>query len=386
MKMSGVLLLLISSNVLFMVGQDNQSVPQGTPAPVASTGSTGEPEPYPEQKKPAPPAQPINYGPGIDTLNIESSGNWLQKRMIWEDAQKKYDMIKNINHQITEARLAFFDKRSTSDRDLNIFYNEIGFAQGELEQVITDLFAAIEQERKTQGDLTEQERSFHAKLQAKKQELEQLKSDMKSITDFDAAINTAMQTLVQQVTLSNNHERQAWERFKAIGQELDDRKAREHYAHMQASEKNLEAILAYIKGPLAEYFNVVMTKINEFTVSVKSRIQEFKNSGIELKKQLSAMEDEEAKAAERARSQREAEIKKKAPMRTWYDTISTLWRYPLSWAQSLWNTISSWIFTKSVPQRAVPQQVAPQGQAVSGEQQSPPVSVPVSAPSEEKQS
>jgi uncharacterized protein YoxC len=277
------------------------------------------------------PPTPVDYGSGIDTLTIESSGNWLKKRMIWEDAQLKFDKIRALVQQVLETRIDFFTKRSALDKELNAFFVEIGFVQGELEEIIDFLLQTIEQERKQQGGLGEKERNIQEKILEKKDELERLRQDMKAIAEFDEALDKALNQLVDQISRVTQYEKQGWERFKAIGQELDDVKAREYYAHMEAAYNNIEAVLNYIKNPFASYFTVVMQKISDAQATTKQRLQGLKQDGIELKKNLSHRTEEE----------RQPLPNKPIQNNYWINTIAWLWRTPLSWLSSSMQWIKS---------------------------------------------
>ncbi len=275
----------------------------------------------------------VDYGPGIDTIDVETGGNWLQKRVIWEDAQRKYEKIQDIEHTVLESRIALFEKRSESDKILNLFYTSIGFEQGELDEIIDTLLASIEKLHEG-GPLTDKEKEIQAKLYEHKHEIEQLKADIKSMVDLDAALDGAVMQLVNQITLANDYVRQAWQKFKDIGQELDDRKAKEYYLQMDALSKNVEAISGYIQGALKEYFNSVTNKLNEYTTSIKAKLEILKKSDIDLKNQVAELEKAKHK-----------EEPKKAPVKkTWLDTISVIWRYPLSLIMQLWGWITSLIW------------------------------------------
>jgi archaellum component FlaC len=277
-------------------------------------------------KEPA--AKVTDYGKGIDTIDVETSGNWLQKRVIWEDAQKKYEKIQAAQHDVLEARLALFEKRTKSDKTLNVFYSTIGFDQGELEEIVDNLLATLEKMKNNFGSLTDKEKEIQAKLYEHKNDLEQLKTEIKSLTDLDAALDDAVMQLVNQVTLSDGYEGQAWQKFKAIGQELDDRKAKEFYLEMDALGKNIQAIDSYIKGALADYFTKVDERINGLITTIKAEIKTLQESGIDLKNQITQLE--EAKK----------EVPKKAPV-GWSKKISALWEYPIAALTRLWNFILS---------------------------------------------
>lgn len=270
---------------------------------------------------------------GVDTIDVETGGNWLKKRVIWENAQNTYEKITGIMQRIVDARMEFFAKRSSSDKELNLFYSEIGFAQGELDEVLDVLLETIEKERDGQGKLSDQERVLRARLIEKKEELEQLKSDVKSISELDAAMDNALTQLLQQINNALGYEKQAWQKFKDIGQELDDKKAQMYYAHMEAALKNIDAILGYVTGPYAQYFTTILQKVHEYMASVKSRLDILKQGGIELKKKL-----EEVRAQEKKEEEKQAPAKKTAGF--WAGFVSAL-LYPIMLLKRLW----AWLFS-----------------------------------------
>lgn len=333
----------------------SQVVPAPTMAPVqpqpiiAPVVSMPAPQPTPPSVTPAKPVEkkkpegeePINVGPGVDTIDIESGGNWLQKRVIWEDAQHKYEKIKELLSRVFDTRMSFFDKRAETDKELNLFFVDIGFAQGELDEIIDTLLATVEIDRKQQGSLSEQERDVRNKLQEKKKELEQLKADVKSISELDSALDDALSQLLKQINLCVSYEKQSWQKFKNIGQELNDKKARAEYAYMDAAQKNIEAIAEYIQGPFNQYYSSVLDKIHEYMNSVKSRLEEIKNSGIELKKKLTDIEEsvhKEEKEKEEA-AKKAAAAKKKI---TWYSYLLTPFAWISDHVASFFEWIMSW--------------------------------------------
>jgi hypothetical protein len=329
------------------------AAPHDTPSndSASSTFDTSAPAPT----APAIPARPVkktapalvvtvtDYGQGIDTLDVLSGGNWLQKRVIWEDAQKEYEKIKALFNQVLETRIGFYDKRSQSTRDLNVFFAEIGTSRGALMDEIGDLLARLDQTQAETGALSEEERNLRVKLQEKKRELEQLGTDLRSLAEFDTALDTALSQMMQQISLAADYDRQAWQRFKDIGQELDDYKAKSYYAHMLTCKQNLQNILTYFHGAFSQYLDTVVHKMDELRTNSKNQIEALQREGLDLTKKLSEVQEAERKARElkeqeeREEQERLARAKKKG----WYNKISFLWEKPASLAQSAWKGICS---------------------------------------------
>ena len=76
------------------------AIPAPEPIPSAPVAAPEQPQPTPEpvvtQPTPVQKQENLNFGEGVDTIDVESGGNWLHKRVIWEDAQAKYEKIKNL--------------------------------------------------------------------------------------------------------------------------------------------------------------------------------------------------------------------------------------------------------------------------------------------------
>ena len=287
-------------------------------------------------------AKEVPFEEGVDTLDVESGGNWLKKRVIWEDAQTLYEKIKNTLSAIFESRMEFFAKRADIDKELNYFFIDIGFAQGELEDTVQALLDLIEADRTQQGSLSSQERDIRDQLMNKKNEIEQLRADAKSIADLDTALDEALTQLLKQINLAATYEKQGWMKFKAIGQELDDKKARDDYAYIETAYKNIQAIQGYISSQLSDYSNSLLSKIHEYMNSIKSQLDDIKTSGIGLKQKLAELEDAKKKKEEESQRTTEQEQPAKKKSTSWYNSVLNVVSYPFMQLKKFFV----WIFSK----------------------------------------
>ncbi|MBN1549691.1 hypothetical protein JW872_03465 [Candidatus Babeliales bacterium] len=323
--------------------------PVELPQPKESTMPSAQPvvEDKEAEELPVTPPEPVDYGEGIDTLDIDSSGNWLQKRVIWEDAQDKYEEIKDLMDRVIDARMSFFTQRNAIDKTSNLFFIDIGFAQGELEEIIDELIKQIEMDRLVQGDLDQAEREIKATLAEKKQEIQQLRLDLKSISELDEALDAALLELMKQINLCHDYEGQAWDKFKAIGQELDDQKAKEHYLYMDALLKNIQAIYQYITGPYNQYFSSSISKINSHMDTIRSSINSLKESGVAIQKKIDPNSVEQVQAGSVQKETKPEELKK-----GWFASIKGVFSSTGSWisdtASRSWTWVISW-FRSAAP-------------------------------------
>ena len=320
--------------------------PSAAPAPVQQDDAEQEEEMVVDEL-PVTPPDPVDYGEGIDTIDIDSSGNWLQKRVIWEDAQDKYEEIKDLMNRVIDARMNFFTQRNSTDKTANLFFIDIGFAQGELEEIMDELLKEIEMERLVEGDLDEAERNIKATLMEKKQEIEQLRLDLKSISELDEALDTALLELMKQINLCHDYEGQAWDKFKAIGQELDEQKAKEHYLYMDALLKNIQAIYQYISGPFNQYFSSSISKINSHMDTIKSSISSLQENGVALQKKIENGDPDKTQT-----DQAQADVTKSQSKTGWFASIKGAVGSAVSWVRDTsyrsWTWATSW-FQSTTP-------------------------------------
>src|SRR5882724_2830688 len=131
---------------------------------------------------------------GIDTVSLEDpQGNWLFKRIWWERAEDRYGKIRDLVNAIWESRTTFFMQRNELDKKvLDPFYLSIGMGQGELQTILSEMDEFFKKEQEKRGDLNEQERTLHETLTTEQESLQQLKTDVESISSLDQAVDDAL--------------------------------------------------------------------------------------------------------------------------------------------------------------------------------------------------
>ncbi|MFC1842474.1 hypothetical protein ACFLYU_02345 [Candidatus Dependentiae bacterium] len=290
---------------------------------------------------------------GLDTVSVrEPEGNWLLKRIWWEKAQKKYEKIKTFVSKILESRMAFFDKRNDLEKNvLNPFYSEIGLKEGALIDTIQTLLDVLNKAQQEgvipSGD---KEKEFADTLKLEENNLKQLDADMKGILDLDSSIDQDIDKLSQQINRSRRYEDNAWQLFKAIAKELSHKKARELYYKMDALWKNVKGIDNYIKGAFSRHFDSIIEDAKTNVDRIKKIAKEFKDKGIDLKKQyqelvnpLRQAQDDRVEAPEVAipvQVDKEQEVSKEK-----LDQEDLEESTDVGWIGTIWNIIT-WPFRK----------------------------------------
>jgi len=274
---------------------------------------------------------------GVDTVALEDAqGNWLFKRIWWERAEERYGKIRSQVNTVWESRINFFVKRNDLDRNvLDPFYLSIGVSQGELQVILNELNAFFEEQRELQGDLNEQERALYEILASEQDALKQLRLDVESIAKIDHAIDDALGVLMDQINRVRQFEKQAWENFKEIAHVLSDTKARELYYMMDGAGRNIKNISVYLEQPFMHHFTRLIDEVKKHVSRVQKEIQSLKEKGVDFKRQVDKVaqqEEQERRAKEAQEEAEQEEMKAKPKKQTWFGWI-------VSWPKKVWDFV-----------------------------------------------
>ncbi len=254
-----------------------------------------QPEQPEEKKEVIKPADQETEIVGIDTVDLdEPQGNWLFKRIWWERAESQYEKVRTRVEAVLESRMQFFAQRAELDKTvLDPFYITIGLGQGELQTILSELIERLQQEREQEGVLSPKEREFLKTLRTQKSVLEQMSLDVQAINKIDREIDESLNKLLEQINRVRGYERDAWRYFKDIARVLSDKKAREIFYKMDTVYKNITKVEMYIKQAFKDHFDQLITTARQQVDRVQTAMQALKEKGIDFKKQLVRMEQEE---------------------------------------------------------------------------------------------
>jgi hypothetical protein len=237
----------------------------------------------------------------VDTFEQEGSGNWLLKRVWWEKTEGVYESIKQVFNEIMSARMDYISQRNRLDRELDVSYGQIGLEEGELQDIIDYCLDFVKKEKPEQGFLSKQQEDLYSALQHKQHDLEQIKLDLKALQAVDQKIDEALDTLFKQIDVANQYEQKAWDNFKEIARELNDKIARKSYYETEGLLKDVQSVHSYITSQFSSYFNQIVQTARTHSQSISSQVQTLKQAGVDLKKEAGALE--QAQEAERLKKE-----------------------------------------------------------------------------------
>ena len=291
---------------------------------------------------------------GLDTLNVDSSGNWLEKRIWYQKAEQLFEVIRSNLQNAADLRMQFVHAVNQVGHKIDEFYENMSFEKGEIDEMLTAVLQDLANQQEIRGgDLSSSERSIKSKIQVEQKHFEVLSKDLKLIDDLDDQIDKTMMKAFKEIDTCRGLETRAWNNFKEIGLELDDKKARVLYYEMENFHKNIEQKMNYLQSNLLPYLQrQLVSKVDETMTQIKSAIQIFDSKGLNLTKILKKDEHgdllilkerdqmQEQQEALQAKQNAQAKPKAKAAGSAWYENI---WCSFIAIIQPVFCKLQEWI-------------------------------------------
>mgnify|MGYP006382884683 CR=1 FL=1 len=292
---------------------------------------------------------------GLDTLNVDSSGNWLEKRIWYQKAEQLFEVIRGNIQKAADLRMKFVHEVNQVGHKIDDFYENVSFEKGEIDEMLSAVLQDLSNQQEIRGgDLSSSERTIKSKVQVEQKHFEVLSKDLKLIDDLDDQIDKTMMKAFKEIDSCRGLETRAWNNFKEIGLELDDKKARVLFYEMENFHKNIEQKMLYLQNNLLPYLqNQLVSKVDETMTQIKSAIQIFDSKGLNLTKILKKdehgdflilKERDQAQVQEEALQAKKAAEAQKAKTKStelrWYENV---WCFILSFLQPVLCKLQEWL-------------------------------------------
>ena len=283
---------------------------------------------------------------GIDTVDLEQpQGNWLFKRYWWERAEEIYKKMRIHAEKINDLRIKFFARRTELDKTiLDPFYFDIGLTQGELQFAMQSLEAQLEQERKEDGMLSEEERDLMNAVQKDRERLEQLQRDVRGIGAMRDAADKVIDRVIDQKKRVATYEAEAWDSMREIGRIVSDTQASELYYRIDAGWRTVKDVYRYIDQDLNRSFDKLLVNAKEQAERIKTALQGLKEQGVDLKARIQ-LAHEQVVEQEKAIEDKEKDKKPVTTQKTgWFASTSRIFQAVIDVAiwqflQSIWDIL-----------------------------------------------
>ena len=182
----------------------------------------------------------------LDTIDIFGSGNWLEKRIWYEKSQSAFDEVLQLVSKVVDMRVQFSNEVNAIGKKIDDFYVVVDFDTDQLDDKFKEILVSLDLKQKLEGDLSEKERSLQTAIKQELTVIDQLGKDIRAIGAIDAKIEQTLMQAFKTIDECRDYELKAWDNFKAVGKEIDDKLGGDpnerEVAEMKKKEDALQAI------------------------------------------------------------------------------------------------------------------------------------------------
>lgn len=329
------------------------------------------------------------FSSGADTMSaseekIGVQGNWVKKKDWVIKLNEANAEIQDLAVTISGHRKTFNNKFYTADGMLESFYKDLGQQQGKIAELFDNATRYLDKKKKkdiaqltTQNDIQEQGQKreqlikievVEQRINVLKNELEQLKLDMKSIEELGNSMDDRMKKVDEAIKMAIDEAASAQITTDESWQIIDDKKVRLKYYELHGrSLEKLKTIDGYLRNDLSKDFddviNTIKTQIEKIQTSIKQleekgliiknrahRIEELKLSQLKEFKDKQMAEEEELR---RLATGKRTELAKPWYAR-WYNTFVNMIRTTIGYVTELFGgTSRTKTIAKTQPQESI---------------------------------
>lgn len=308
-------------------------------------------------------AKQVDQKKGLETVDYPATeiglqGNWRKKKDWLKKAIEKNDSIQDIVADLQSFRGVFYQKSQSIDAELNDFYQATGFNQGEVSVLFEEIEEEIKQGKKRtrrlfsialseiddEESLEEAEQikaqfadafAIDEKFKKYKNNLEQLKLDMKSIADLKKSVYSRLNEADNQIKIIHSQAEMAQGLSKKVWHVIDDKKARDIFYELNRIHVKVMNLQNFVKKDLLKDLDLVVQKIREQINKTGVAISNLEKQGIivmnraerigQQKAEMELAEKEEEKKREERRKERVK--RKKAKPTSWWEKTKSFFHW-----------------------------------------------------------
>ena len=248
----------------------------------------------------------------------QEGGNWVQKRIWWEQAEAAFAQLTQDNNQILQIQADYFKQRTIVEKQLNTVLCDLNISRADLVNFIDKLLeftsavpniataapdktnATVSQygqakatgDHKNSADINSNNSGNNTNARLKKLAtsqqvgLENIKTYLTNLKLIDDALDQVLAELNKQIELCQDYEKQAWDDFKEIGRILNDKKAKILFYQVGGYQKNIQKILEYVTGALKKFFDDQVGKTKKNCEDLNQELKQLAAGGLGLRLEL----------------------------------------------------------------------------------------------------
>ena len=252
-------------------------------------------------------------GQGLNTVDNNEAGNWILKRLWWQEGKSAYGDILKINDGLLPLQLKFLVLRADSEKFFLEQWLKLNLDENTLFDKFVQFKEKIEAEKlKRQGDLSQEERQELLKIEDSEKSLEDLKQMLQDLFQYQIQLDDGLKQVIEHLKTCRSYETNSWDLLQKISRTLDDKLAREYYLQIETNQKNSQNMSDYLHNEYFDYLQKIVSNQNSLLDNIKNRLEQLKNDGYKFENEIAQeIKDDEAVAKKRLDEKSELEREKK---------------------------------------------------------------------------
>jgi regulator of replication initiation timing len=292
----------------------------------------------------SPATDPVAESDFVPEVNTnQEGGNWVQKRIWWEQAEAAFAQLTADNNQILQIQADYFKQRIIVEKQLNTILCDLNVSRADLVSFIDKLLeftstvpnvatvaadkssATVSQSGHDKSVSDHKNSSGNQRLKKlailQQVGLENIKTYLTNLKLIDDALDQVLVELNKQIELCQDYEKQAWDDFKEIGRILNDKKAKALFYQVDGYQKNVQKILDYVTGPLKKFFDDQVTKTKKNCEDLAQELKQLAAGGLDLRIELDILAGRTPEPIDQA-AEKLAAAKKAKANQSWFSSAS----------------------------------------------------------------
>jgi len=314
---------------------------------------------------------------GPETVDLSEEqiglqGNWVKKKRWLKEAYAINDKVQDMVVSIQKSRKGFYDQFIQIDQELDNFYKNEGLQEGKTAAVFQGVEDYIEEKRMQRIQKTQQEGSgvtgeYEVTLEEidddianLKDQLEQLKLDIKSIGELDQSIKERLDMVDKQINIALELSKKSRDMTNQIWYIIDDKKAGTVFYNLKGQVyQQVKSIQDYVQSVLSNDFSQVLNTTRQRMNAAKTGIQDLEKKGMIIKdraeriKEIKLSQLDVATETEEIKPVEPAEL----PEPSWYEKIYNyfvdMFATVYNWGRDIVNWFISVFGAQQEPEKKV---------------------------------
>ena len=214
--------------------------------------------------------------------------NWLAVREWFEHAQDTINEIVELVPVVAQQRERYIAARDQVDDTIDKTFTELSLNPSRLATLIDYIIKQLEDIRRHETDLTDQEKSVLQKMESKRPVLESLKMHIEMIQEEENGLDAVVQRVMEQIRAVSAYQKQAHDYFEKVPEGTIQ--AKEGFYHVDAALKSIEAVKNYLGQTLWTYFSKQIDKVQNMLTMITGQLTGLKKDGLEIQQQAKRLD------------------------------------------------------------------------------------------------